>query len=111
MSPLTSAMAIKALDGLSARSVATAENIANAQTRGYRPVRVDFEQALAMAAADGSDAVRGLQPRFLQATVAQDVRLDLELAAAASTSGRYAAVVELLSRQMQIDALAVSGGR
>lgn len=111
MDSLTAALAIKALDGLTARSVATAENIANAQTRGYRPVKVDFEQALAAAATEGSEAVRALEPRVTRESAVRDVRLDLELAAASSTSGRYAAVVELLSRQMQIDALAVSGGR
>lgn len=113
MDGLTTALTIAALDGLTARSEATAENIANAQTRGYRPVRVSFEQALAAAAVDGPAAVRAVQPSFSREVgpAASDLRLDLELATASSTAARYAALVEVLSRRMQIDGLAVSGGR
>jgi hypothetical protein len=43
----------KALDGLSLRAEATAQNIANAGSRDFRPVQVSFEQELKAAAASG----------------------------------------------------------
>ncbi|HWW12835.1 MAG TPA: hypothetical protein VN018_09970 [Brevundimonas sp.] len=96
------------------RAAANSQNIANAGTAGYRPVRVSFEAALAEAAGQGLSAIANVQ-----ADVAVDpafqpgdaLRLDLEMAEAASTAGRYGALVELLNRQTQITALAVSGGR
>jgi len=109
MDDLSAALVIKALDGLSARSVATAQNVANAGTRGYRPVRVSFEQELALAAERGPAAVRAIQPRFETAAAGEALRVDLEMAAAASTSGRYGALIELFNRQLQLRAIAVKG--
>lgn len=114
MDGVSALLALKALDGLTARSVVTAENIANAGTPGYRPAHVTFETALAEAAARGRDAIAGVEPRTeRQAGVGTEgaLRLDLELATASSTSMRYAALIEVLNRQMQINALAVTGGR
>lgn len=115
MNPITAAILMKTLDGLSLRAEANAQNIANAGTAGYRPVRVSFETALSEAARSGSAAaIAAVRPG-----VAMDpsfgpgdaMRLDLEMAEAASTAGRYGAVVELLNRHAQIAALAVSGSR
>ena len=47
---LVASIATKALDGLFARQAATAQNIANANSAGYVPVRVKFEEALRDAA-------------------------------------------------------------
>ncbi len=58
---------IKALDCLSTRQVATAENIANASTPNYRPLRTTFEQALKDAAVQGDDAVQAVTPKIEQA--------------------------------------------
>ena len=109
MDDVSSALLIKALDGLTARSVATAQNVANANTRGYRPVRVTFEQALALAAPRGARAIAEVQPKFEEMGAGEALRLDLELATASSTSGRYAALVELLNRQLQLRAIANRG--
>jgi flagellar basal-body rod protein FlgB len=109
MDSLSAALVIKALDGLAARSIATAQNVANANTRGYRPVRVSFETALAQAAQRGPGAVQAVAPRFESAAAGEALRLDLEMAVASSTSGRYGALVELLSRQLQLRAIAVKG--
>ncbi|HEV7228469.1 hypothetical protein [Brevundimonas sp.] len=114
MNPITEALLLKSLDGLALRASATAHNIANASTPGYRPMRVSFETELANAAADGLAAVKGVRP-----TVAPDAafqpgdsfRLDLEMASASMTASRYGALVELLNRHLQITAAAVSGGR
>lgn len=111
MAEITSALIVKALDGLSARQVATAENIANANSPGFRSLRVSFEAALAAAARRGEGAVRAVEPRTQSAPLADPVRVDLELATAAATAGRYSALTELLNRQMQIEALAITGGR
>jgi flagellar basal-body rod protein FlgB len=108
---ITSTLLIKALDGLSARQAATAENIANANSPGFRPLRVSFEAALAAAARRGESSVRAVEARTQSAAVAEPVRVDLELATASATAGRYSAITELLNRQMQIEALAITGGR
>lgn len=111
MGEITSALLIKALDGLSARQVVTAENIANASSPGFRPLRVSFEAALAAAARSGEGAVRAVEARTQSAAVAEPVRIDLELDTATATAGRYSAITELLNRQMQIETLAITGGR
>ena len=57
MTPIISAIITKALDGLQLRSTATAQNIANANSPGYRPLSVSFEEELAAAAARGEEDV------------------------------------------------------
>jgi flagellar basal-body rod protein FlgB len=112
--PITSAIFIKALDGLALRAAATSQNIANANTAAYRPVRVTFEDELTTAASRGTQAVLDTQARVSQSPETLPsgaMRLDLEMATAASTSGRYASIVEVMNRQLQIMALAVAGGR
>ena len=111
MTEITSALIVKALDGLSARAVATAENIANANSPGFRPLRVTFEGALAAAARGGEGSVRAVQPRTAGAPTGDPVRIDLELATASATALRYSALTELLGRQMQIESLAITGDR
>ena len=108
----TAILLIKALDCLSARSVVTAENIANANTPNYRPLRLSFEKALADAAGKGDEAVSQVTPqveRIPAGTRDSELRLDLEMATASSTAGRYGALIELLNRQLQLDALAMTG--
>jgi flagellar basal-body rod protein FlgB len=111
MAEITSGLIVKALDGLTARSIATAENIANAGSPGFRPLRVSFEQALAAAAPRGAAAIRAVRPQIEGAPAGEPLRVDLELATASSTALRYAALTELLSRQMQIEAIAITGGQ
>ena len=111
MGDITSTLLIKALDGLSARQLATAENIANANSPGFRPLRVSFEAALAAAARRGEGAVLTVEPLTTGAALPEPVRVDLELATASATAGRYSAITELLNRQMQIESLAITGGR
>src|SRR4051794_1554356 len=108
----TTLLMIKALDGLAARAVVTAENIANAGSANYRPLKLTFEDALRDAATKGSDAVQKVNPhieRTIVGTVDGELRLDLELATASTTALRYAALIEVLNRQMQINALAITG--
>jgi flagellar basal-body rod protein FlgB len=112
MDALSAIMTLKALDGLSARATVTAQNIANAGTANYRPLKVDFEQALAAAAPHGAGAVQAVQAQVLRdqgPAASAGLRLDLEMATAATTTTRYAALIEMLSRQMQIESLAITG--
>ena len=113
MDGLSSVLIAKALDGLSMRYLATAENIANASTPGYRPVRVSFEQSLRAAARGGAAAVGGVTPRIEAAdgAVPGELRLDLEVASASETAMRYAALLDVLGRQMGISRAAVGGGQ
>ncbi|HEY4116143.1 MAG TPA: hypothetical protein VGM17_18950 [Rhizomicrobium sp.] len=110
----TAILMIKALDGLNARSVITAENIANSATPNYLPLRTSFEAALKEAAAKSDDAVRDFTPRVDRAvagTPEASLRTDLEMSTASSTALRYDALVEIMSREMQIGSLAVTGNR
>ena len=107
MDALSAILTLKALDGLNARSVATAQNLANANSPGYRAIRVSFEETLAQASAEGPLASARTAPKVVTDPDAGAVRMDLELATASSTAMRYAALVEVLNRQLQIDAVAV----
>lgn len=112
--PITALIVQKNLDGLAMRQLATANNIANANSPGFRPQRVAFEAALRTAAARGPVAMEQLHPQLVeseQAAFGDGVRLDQELATAAETSLRYAALINLLGRQMQLSHLAVRGGQ
>lgn len=115
MDALTPLIIAKALDGLTARAEANAANIANASTRGYRPVRVDFEDSLrAAAAGQGAAAVAAVRPDRVTAVLpafGNEARLDLELATASATSMRYAALVDVLGREMGLMRAALAGGR
>ncbi|MFT4025405.1 MAG: hypothetical protein QM676_01190 [Novosphingobium sp.] len=114
MSAITEAVLLKALDGLSVRAQVIAQNIANANSPGYRPLAVTFEDALRGAAAKGPESIAAVEPRIVPAFDSAgrpELRLDLELASASATAGRYATLSELLNRQLQLNALAVSGTR
>ena len=112
MSPLSTTIILKALDCLSTRAEVAAQNIANAGTPGYRPLRVTFENALIDAASHGKAAVQALEAKITRdnsAEAGSGTRIDLELATQSSTAMRYAALIEILNRRMQGEASVVSG--
>lgn len=113
MDPISSALIEKALDGLSQRYTFTAQNIANANTPNYRPVRVSFEEDLRQAAASGTAAINAVEPQtILDPTTSGDgVRLDLELANASQTAMRYRALLDILSQQLRLENAILTGGR
>lgn len=113
MEQLSAVLVAKALDGLAMRASAISQNVANANSASYRPLRVDFEASLREAAEQGPDAVRALRHGFTQMPVEPggELRLDLELASASETALRYGALVEILGRQMALTRLSVTGGR
>lgn len=114
MDEISFALINKALDVLNLRYLYTAQNMANANSPEYRPVRVAFEDSLRAAAQDGRRAIEGVEPRVF-AEVSQEaapaLRLDLELATASQTAARYRALIEILGRQMALHRSVVSGGR
>jgi flagellar basal-body rod protein FlgB len=90
-----------ALDGLSLRQRTIADNIANVETPRFLAGRVDFEQALRAAAADGAPAAapsvaRSLQPTRLNGN---NVNLDEETMAAVETGLRYELTVTALTNK------------
>jgi flagellar basal-body rod protein FlgB len=112
MDPISAAIALKALDGLYLRSTVTAQNIANANTASYRPLRVSFEKALEAAAPKGLEAIEAVQPKIEtdhSESASDGLRLDLELGNAAGAAGRYSALIEVLDRQLQLVSLATTG--
>lgn len=107
MDNVSTEVMLKALDGLTARAELTASNIANANTPSYRARHLSFEKSLAAAADEGAGAVRAVQPSMSRDQ--HDMRLDLELSTASSTSLRYAALIDILSRQLEVETLAIKG--
>lgn len=59
--PTTRALTV-ALTGYARREEAIASNIANIDTPGFKPARVDFESALAAAAEDGAGGGVAMRP-------------------------------------------------
>ena len=113
MDEISAALIMKMLDGLSLRYQFTAQNIANANSPGYRPVRVSFEESLKAAAPKGIRAIEDTRPMTQYAAGQPDsseARLDLELASASQTAMRYRALLEVLGRQMALHRALVSQG-
>ena len=109
-----SAIISKSLDGLMMRSMATAQNIANANSPNYRPLRVSFESELKAAAETSDFALQSIQFRAVQAPPASGStaqRIDLELATASETALRYGALVDVLSRELQLQRTLIRGGQ
>lgn len=114
MSSVSEMLAIKAMDGLYMRAAAIAQNIANSNSPSFHMQTVEFEDALRQAALGGPQALAAFKPLMSRAATAVaggEVRLDLEMASASATSLRYAALSDILNRQMQLSRLAVRGGQ
>jgi flagellar basal-body rod protein FlgB len=114
MDSISATILLKAMDGLSMRAEVTAQNIANANSPGYRPLKVNFEDSLRAAASGTRDSIRQVKPTMglsIDEAGRSELRLDLEMATAASTAGRYGTLAELLNRRLQIEALAAAGSR
>jgi flagellar basal-body rod protein FlgB len=108
------AVAMRALDGLFMRQLATAHNLANANSPGFAPVRVSFEQALASAYRPGNPTSAQLLrsvPISTQVAKGESVRIDMEVSNSAENAMRYASLVAMLDRKMQILSLALREGR
>jgi len=90
----------RALQGLTARQQATAANIANAQTPGYRAQRVNFEDSLAAAMNSGDpqgssiDTVDAGTPANITGNT---VQLDSEVTDLQKEGLQYQAVASAIS--------------
>ena len=105
-------IAAKALDGLSLRMTAIAQNLANVNSPQYQSARVDFEKALRGATGSGLDAVRSLRFTFVADQsygLGDDRRIDLQIADAATTASKYAALADMIGRRMAIQHALVGG--
>lgn len=114
MDAVSSVLVVKALDGLSLRQLFSAQNIANANTTGYKPLEVTFEKALEAASDKGMDSIKNVKAKVRYSEAyggTSDMRLDLELAIASQTAMRYGALIEVLGRQMSLARTVVSGGQ
>ncbi|WP_371395863.1 flagellar basal body rod protein FlgB [Fretibacter rubidus] len=114
MDAISSVLIAKALDGLSMRQMFSAQNIANANTPGYKAIEVTFEKSLKLAAGKGIESIENLRPKTQYAQTASgstEMRLDMELAKASQTAMRYGALIDVLGRQMALARTVVSGGQ
>lgn len=114
MEPITALLITKALDGLSTRASVIAQNIANVNSQNYSPKKVSFEDELRAAAKNGMQALTQVHPEISTVhskLTSNDIRLDMEMANASQTAMRYAALVDVLGRQMQLTRLAIRGGQ
>ncbi|RKR75572.1 flagellar basal body rod protein FlgB [Frondihabitans australicus] len=88
---VTSRALESALDGLSMRQKAIANNIANINTPGYTAERVSFEDALAQSVANGNGSVQATMARSLEPTNedGNNVNLDTETLSNSTTVLQY----------------------
>lgn len=113
-----------ALDAAVLRHVAIANNIANAKTPGYQPLRVSFEEQLQRAGAalgnGDSDALRAQLDRLaddmksgaaLRPDDSGPVQLDSEMVRLADNSLRYRALLQALGSRSAILKLAINSTR
>ncbi len=90
-----------ALDGLSARQQAIADDVANLQTPGYHAQRVLFEDALSQAVANGSGVATATTERSIEPTRedGNNVNLDTETLSNIDTNLRYQLATQAMSTE------------
>jgi flagellar basal-body rod protein FlgB len=102
---ITSVTLRAALNGLTKRSRATADNIANIETPGYLARVVSFEDSLRAAVADGDPAAatpavnRSLEPTRMNGN---NVNLDRETLAGVDTGMRYQLMLRAVDHQVSL---------
>ena len=112
----------KALGAMNLRQQAIADNIANAETPGYRPRRVMFEEALQAAVAretgpaatPDENAVDAVTPRVRREPAAEKwgvtVNLEREMTDLARTGVHQEALVRTLGKAFRMLRSAITGG-
>lgn len=120
---VTSALAKLALDAAVLRHQVIANNIANAQTPGFRPQYVSFEEYLSAAAGSQTgretDAVLRAEVESLRERLdagqlvhsddVTEVNVDQEMARLSANVLRYQALLEGLSKRGDLVKMAISG--
>jgi flagellar basal-body rod protein FlgB len=115
----TTALLSLALDAAVLRQQAAAHNLANANTPGFRPVRVRFEEHLARLAGEPGQVaplnpaeLAGLGPTLETAPAGTPApAADAELASLSETVVHHQALLKALNRHFSLLAVAVSDGR
>lgn len=114
----TTALLGAALDVTSLRQQAIAQNIANANTPGYRRVMVDFDAQVdgLRRQAGGAQRTAGTPARphivpVADPAQANDVSLDLEVADLSDTVLRHQALLKVVSREYAIIGTAITEGK
>ena len=103
-----------ALDGLAMRQRVIADNVANIETPGFLAGRVNFEDALRSAVADGTPAAdvaptvsRSLEPTR---TDGNNVNLDEETISGIDTNMQYELVLNALNAKYGLMSDVLKGG-
>lgn len=102
-----------ALDGLSMRHEAIAMNIANANSQGYRPREVSFEQYLADFVQTGNPSAAAPKISMQPASSALALQNSVEMQTVALNQNvlQYQALVTGLGKYMSMVSMAVSEGK
>ena len=116
---VTGSMIKLALDAASLRHLVIASNIANANTPGYVPVRVEFEEHLAAAARNGAYGTglsRSVSPAVVPDLQGFDplqarVQLDVEAAQLAQNTLQYQALLRGFRGRLEMLQMAIGEGR
>lgn len=118
INPVTLSLVRAALDAGTLRQVAHANNIANANTPGFKPFAVSFEEGLGeVRAALESGSTAQLSPQdipaarmFTDLAATAAPSLDTEVAAASGNALQYQALSRALGQQYSLMNLAITGG-
>ena len=111
---------LAALVGLSERAHAVADNVANADTPGFKASRVPFESRLSAAMARSEQPNQAsldasMRERVEQTTTGRadgnNVDIDREMVELASTSTTYSAVTQLMVARLGLLRSAIVDGR
>ncbi len=114
-----------ALNVSSLKQQVISNNIANSNTVGYKPLKVDFQkqlQSLSVALSNRSDSnsvenmIGTLRPEVvvdkeLEQLGDKSVRLDQEMANMTENNVHYQALIESLTKKMSLLRLAINGGQ
>jgi flagellar basal-body rod protein FlgB len=95
----------KAMQGLAARQRATADNIANVETPGYKATKVDFESSLRQAITIGDP--NQAQPAVTKSTEPNgpnenNVNIDDETVSEIDTNLKYQTMVEAMNAKFRL---------
>lgn len=119
---VTTSMLKLALDAASLNHQAIANNIANINTVGYAPVRVNFEeqlenlrQTLAQGGRVKADMLNGIQPVIERGQPFGDedrtATLDMETAKLAENTVHYEALLKVMGMRMSMVGSAINEGK
>lgn len=111
----------RSLDLHMQRHAVIADNIANAETPGFKAKRVDFEDSLARAIEAGEQGISGreiasVQPLISEATDSEmgndlnTVDMDKEMSAMTKNEVQYNAATQLISRKFALLRYAITEG-